>query len=180
MNTKRTLILIGLLILVPVLAWAAASQLSTSLALQQQTSETRRYQLIRCDNSASITGDSAAGGETCEAGDWSVAIDCTGMTHLSARYFEYGAGSGEAKIWDCTESEGVSDALTTNPAEASRPSAADPAPLCADLTAGASVTLDGTTTTLMNLSNIELHYIIGGIHACTGNCDSTLVVSCGR
>ena len=174
---------------VPTVSWAAASNITTSKVQRHGGEHHQEVQLIRCDASASITGDSPLGGETCEAGDWSAPMDCRDATNIGVRYFEYSAaGSSVVKIWDCLKVPGAAPNTSSGggtipgtEAPGGTPSAADPDPLCVDITAAASVTLNGTAagTQMMNLSNQKLHYIIGEIDACT-NCDSTLVVSCGR
>jgi len=188
MNAWLTLLTVGAL-LVPGVALAQASNISTSKRTIQNSENHLEVQLVRCDASASITGDSPVGGETCEAGDWSEALDCRNFTNLGATYFEYSAaGSSVVKIWDCLSLPGTTTTASSSggtapsvEAPGATPSAADPDPLCVDLTLGAGVTLNGTAagTQLMNLSNQKLHFIVGEIDACT-SCDSTLVVSCGR
>lgn len=175
-----------LALVVPSLGWAQSQK--TISKIQRHSGETHQeVQLIRCDSSSSITGNSPLGGESCTAGDWSIAMDCRDATNISIRYHEYSAaGSSVAKIWDCLSIPGPVSTPSTlggtvpgTEAPGATPSAADPDPLCVDITAAASVTMNGTTTQLFNLSNQKLHFIVGEIDACT-NCDSTLVGSCGR
>lgn len=183
----RRLFTLGLLLLLPVAGWGVAAQLSTTFQQLTFTPTFREALLIRCDNSGSLTGADTPAGETCESGDWSLPLDCRDMTHLKARFYEYGAGSGEAKIWSCIRlgGAGTNDGGTVPGTEApgGSPSAADPDPLCVDLTAGAGITdFDGLTTGTieLNLSDQSLDSIVGEIEDCTGDCDSTLVVSCSR
>ena len=191
MRTQLTfwVLLVGLL--VPGLALGVATQETESFESLTNNPYHMSWQMIRCDNSTSISnanGD-ALGGQLCEAGDWTTAVDCRGMSNISIRYFEYSAqGTSVAKIWDCTLRPGpVGVGSTLGGSEpgvedpSSAPSAADPDPMCVSLDDGVPVVIDGANpgVQVVNLSEQELHFIVGEIHACT-DCDSTLIVSCGR
>jgi hypothetical protein len=188
---KTLLYLIGLVVLLaPGAAWAQ-SQLTTSFAQRQINEKHYEAQLIRCDVSSSIAGDSAIGGETCVSGDWSRAIDCRGATNISMMFFEYGTGSAQAYVWNCLSVPGgppaaPSTAGGTVPgteAPGGTPGPTDPDPLCVELAAAANVLdFDGLAggTQMINEGETKLHFIVGEIEDCTNNCDSTLVVSCGR
>lgn len=191
MVNRLTLLLVGLLVVCPSVGWAQA-QLTGSDLTRMSTPNYLEKQLFRCDISGSITGDGVIGGEAsgvCSSGDWTTPTDCRGKNTLRAMFHEYGTGSGEAKIWNCLSvqpatgylpgtNDGASVPGTEAPGVPGGPT--DPDPLCTDLTAAAGVTLDGTTTTLMQLSDQTLGFIVGELQDCTNNCDSTLVVSCGR
>jgi len=188
MRTRH--ILMGLvLLLAPNAAWAQA-QLTTSYEQRANNEYHFEAQLIRCDNSASIAGSGPVGGETCTSGDWSKPVDCRGKTNISINYFEYGGGSGIAKVWDCMYVPGgpaaspstAGGSVPGTEAPAGTPDGTDPDPLCVSLDDAAGISLVGTAATVqkLNLSNQELHYIVGEIDDCTGNCDASLFVSCGR
>jgi len=168
-----------------------AAQLTDSFYKIVNTSNYRQFQLIRCDISGDTPGlNAAVGGETCASGDHSRPVSCKGFANMSAYFFEYGTGSGEAKIWNCITPVGAAGSPTDRrgtistvsgvgvEAPAGTPTGADPDPFCTDLTLGASVTLDGVTTTIFSLSNTTLDTIVGEIQTCTANCDSTLVITC--
>ena len=182
----RRLLLALALAVFPSVAWAQAAQLENSYQEDMNTSLRHSAQLIRCDVSLGIaTQDTPRGGETCESGDWSLPLDCREMTTLRVEYYEYGTGDGVAKIWNCQNPVGVGTgtiAAVGTEAPGGAPSASDPDPLCVDITASAGVTLDGlsTGTIFLNVSDQNLEYIIGEIETCTGNCDSTLLASCGH
>ena len=192
----RAYLLCGLLVglLVPGVALAQA-QLTSSYDGRVDSETHREAQLIRCDNSTSIAdtnpaSDTPIGGETCVSGDWSKPLDCRGQKNLSVFYFEYGAGSADAKIWDCLSIPGTTvtapstlgGTIPGTEAPGGTPSAADPDPLCVSLDDAASITIDGNNPgiQLFRLDNQDFHFIVGEINTCTGNCDSTLVASCGR
>lgn len=190
----QALLLFVVLLLAPCAAWAQAAQETESFASFVNTEAHLEAQLIRCDNTPGIapTTETPLSGQACEAGDWTTPLDCRGTTNIGVRYFEYSAaGTSTAKVWDCLRIPGPAGLIATQStlggsipgveAPGGAPSAADPDPLCVSLDTAAGVTLSGTTATtqLMNLSNQTLHFIVGEIDACT-NCDSTLVVSCGR
>lgn len=165
----------------PAWLWAAAAQISDSRGNVDTGPSYVYRQLVRCDNSASIAGTSDSGGETCESGDWSLPLDCRGAKDVTLYFYEYGAGSGEAKLWDCIQSTGF-DTFAAAEDPTAAPSAADPDPLCVDVTAGAGVTVIGTTAGVQRVTfeNLNPAYLVGEIQDCTGNCDSTLAVSCRR
>ncbi len=177
-----------LALVVPTVSRAAASNINTSKVQRHAGEHHQEVQLIRCDV-GNLAGDNPLGGELCEAGDWSDPVDCRDATNIGIRYFEYSAaGSSEVIIWDCLMVPGSTPNTSTGggtipgvEAPGGTPSAADPDPLCVDVTAAASVTLNGTAAgvQMLNLSNQKFHYLIGEIEACT-DCESTLVVSCGR
>lgn len=187
---RTRLLLVGLvLLLAPSAAWAQA-QLTTSYAQFQNNENHLEAQLIRCDVSGGIAGDGVIGGETCVSGDWSKPLDCRDKLNVGIRFFEYGGGSGIAKIWDCQHiPDGPPAAPSTaggsvpgTEAPAGTPSPADPDPLCVSLDDAAGVSIVGTAATvqMLNFSDQKFHFIVGEIDDCTGNCDSTLIVSCGR
>jgi hypothetical protein len=194
---KRLLLVLGVL-LVPVGVWAV-HRTGTSYFHQLIYSETNKaVQMIRCDVSGSIPdyGTIAgrdygwAGGGTCTSGDWTDPIDCTDMNNVSVMFFEYGAGSAVAKVWNCLQIPGPASITTSTAgfsipgveAPYNIPSGADPDPLCVSLDDSVGATLDGNNpgTQMMNISDQQLFFLVGEIDDCTGNCDSTLVISCGR
>ena len=186
----RTILWGLVLLLAPAAAWSQAQETESFQSLAS-TIEHSEFQMIRCDNTPGIppTTESPLSGQACVAGDWTRAVDCRGHTNIGVRYFEYSAaGTSTAKVWDCLSIPGPAPSTSSGggsipgvEAPGGTPSAADPDPLCVSLDDTAGVTLSGTTATtqLMNLSEQALHFIVGEIDACT-NCDSTLVVSCGR
>lgn len=194
---RFTLVVALLLVVCPGVAWGVAEQLTATRLTLQNTKDgagriiSKEAMLIRCDEVPSITTSGPLGGESCESGDWSVPIDCRGFSNVNISYYEYGTGSGEAKLWNCksiqtkTEQGTASDG-STNPGvvdpTGGPTSPADPDPLCVDLTASAGVTLLGTAAAniFLNLSGQSLGFLIGEIEDCTGNCDSTLIVSCSQ
>jgi hypothetical protein len=125
------------------------------------------------------------GGEFCESGDWSLPMYCGDMSNIRVTFIEYGDGSGEAKLWNCLKVGSASTgggSLPGTEAPSAAPGAGDPDPLCMDLTLAAGVTLNGTNTgtQFLNLDGQQVQYLVGEIQTCTANCDSTLIVSCGR
>lgn len=165
------------------------AQLVDSFYKIVNTSNYRQFQLIRCDISGDTPGlNAAVGGETCASGDHSRPVSCKGFANLTAYFFEYGTGSGVAKIWNCitpvgtagspTDRKGIISTLGGVGVEApgGTPTGADPDPLCNDLTS--AVTLNGTSLRQFSISNTTLDTIVGEIETCTANCDSTLVITC--
>jgi len=109
------------------------------------------------------------------------------MQHLTIQFWEYGGGSAELFIWDCARIPGTTgvDGGGTEPGEIAPAGSAtgddQPDPLCYELTTPGGVTdLDGITDTFLHLSGQQFHYIVAEIQDCTGDCDSTAIVSCGR
>ena len=190
-STWRSKIGIAALVLaVAGLVYGQAALLNESQKGLISTETFKEFQLFRCDNSASIAGIGDSGGVICESGDWSSAVDCRGFTQVTLHYFEYGAGSGRVRLWNCVDPVG-SPTTKNSPLIAgvtipgvedpsSAPSAADPDPLCVDLVAGAGATVIGTVagTQQLTISDVGLNYLVGEIDDCTGNCDGTFHVSC--
>ena len=142
-------------------------------------------QLFRCDESASITGeDTPIGGDAdCASAAWTNPVNCNGYSTIGVWFFEYGGGSGEAKIWNCIapigfESVGAQAPVTAISASLQTGGLDDQ--FCVDLLAGAGVTMIGTTAGVQYWSDgpIDLGFIVGEVQDCTGDCDSTLVVRC--
>lgn len=167
-------------------AWGAAAQLTDSYLDLGGTQHSKSIMAIRCDNSAAIAGTTGIGGETCESGDWSRALDCQDAQHLTVQFFEYGTGSAQLFVWNCQKIAGSTSAGGTSPGEeapASAPSAADPDPLCYELTTPAGIAdFDGLAAgdTFLHLSGNQFHHVIAEIENCTSDCDSTVILSCGE
>lgn len=179
-----------LLALVFLLGVAALTNTSKGPLTKSSPADTAiQQQILRCDDGDAISGDGAAEGETCEAGDWSDGLDCRGFTHLTVRHFEYNeaAGSSNVKVWDCVTSQGFGRPGAGGNSEATNPSGtpleATPIPLCVDITAGAGVSIDGTTgaggVRLFAPTPYSLNYIFIEMEGCS-SCNSTTVVSCSR
>ena len=172
-------------------AWGVAEQLTATYLSLNNSKLSKTAMVIRCDNSLSLSNTGAIGGEVCQTGDWSRAYDCSDMQHLTVQYWEYGAGNSDILIWNCARIPG-STADTgggTKPGEedpsgvADAADAADPDPLCYELTVPAGITagnFDGVTNTFLHLSGQHFHHIVAEIQDCTGDCDSTLILSCGQ
>jgi hypothetical protein len=175
-------------LLLPLLVWAAASELSTSRQTLVSGEDTKVVQLIRCDDEAQLTGDSAAGGETCEAGDWSVPVDCRNYRTLTAYFHEYNTVGGRdctAKIWNCQTSVGFTANMGGDPS--ADPNRQTPYPLCVDMTT--DVTGDSMTGVASTIAHDQvfytwgdtvLGYIVGEIDTDPNGCSATLIVGCGR
>ena len=192
------LLLLGLLVLSPGLSLADLEETTRDGVdvVSQPHDIYRSTQLVRCDESDSITAEHTAsairpdpvgGTNTCAADDFTPALDCRGMTIMTAHFFEYDAsGTAEAKIWHCIDSPGFEDHPVTGANEeapVTAPSSADPKPLCVDVTAGAGVTMLGTTAGVqeLSISGVAWNWLVGEIQACaTNDCDSTLRISCSR
>ena len=180
---RWTILIVGVLLLAPSLALAAAEQLTNTYLQISNTSEVQNLQLIRCV--AGGGDDTPAGGEDCEAGDWSKPVDARNFNYVTLQYQEYSAaGSSTAKLWSCeympggTTSEGGSVPGLEDPASA--PTAADPDPICVSLDDAAGATVDGLTTGNQGFTlEGKFGFIIGEIHACS-SCDSTMRLSVGR
>lgn len=178
--------LLALVVMMLVPSLGLAAQQTTSFKTIEDKSDYKEYQMFRCDESGSITGggSDAIGSSTCASADWSRPVDCRGFTHLTAHYFEYGDGSGELKVWDCSTSKGFLDIELEGATEApvTTPTAADPKPFCTDITAGAGVTMIGTTAGVqrMDLSGLNLGFVVYELQDCTGNCDGTALLKCGK
>lgn len=171
-------------------AWAVAAKITASFTQIINSGRVKQWQAFRCDNSASIAGpDSPTSGETCESGDWSPSMDCRGAARVSVYYHEYGAGSGQVKLWDCLAPVGtrgmqrpevpvistLAEPGTEDPSGSA--SASDPDPLCIELTSGS--TLDGgATAKKLNFASGAYNFLVGEYDTCTGNCDGTVVVQC--
>ena len=188
---RRALMAAVLVFALPALVWAVAAQTRTSFTPKRTTIDYRSWQAIRCDVSASIAGDGPEGGETCEAGDWSAAMDCQGMDDMVVQYHEYGSGSGSVLIWNCSKPLGSIGPPTKRgnqvagidgpgvEAPSSAPSAADPDPLCVQL----GNAMDGTTNVANQrqaFTGQTFDFIIVEQDACATNCDGTIEVACSR
>jgi len=188
---KTLLTFIGLVVLLaPGTAWSQ-SQLTTTFEQRVNTENYVEFQLIRCDESASIAGTGPVGGDDdCVSGSWTRAVSARDYKNLKVQFYEYGGGSAIAKVWNCVHVPGgpaaspstTGGSVPGTEAPGGTPSAADPDPLCVSLDDSAGVSLVGTAATVqeLNISNQVLHYIVGEIDDCTGNCDSTLNLSLGR
>jgi len=179
---RITLITLLSLLIAPS-AFAAASALSKSFNKTANSSTYRAVQLIRCNEGTAAADANSLTGEQCEAGDWSrKSLDCTGMATVTVKYIEYGTSS-TAKVWSCLRRDGDLTAGGTEPGEedpSGTPTAADPDPLCIELSAVAGVTLSGTTGTSQGFTLPGGYdYLVGEIDAASSS-DSTLFVSCSR
>ena len=166
---KLTLILLVLLLL-PTAAFGAASQLTVSYQ-DTSTKNHKSAQLVRCNDALAAGSETVNAGEDCEAGDWTLPLDCRGTTSITVTYHEYGTTS-TAKVWSCV----VAPAAALAPG--GTPTVGTPDPLCVELSAAKGVTLSGTTATSQGFS-IEgnFGFIVGEIDA-ESSSDSTLAVSC--
>lgn len=178
--------LLGLLLsgVVAAVAWAAAEETSDSFRVISNTPIHKEVQLFNCDVGDTITGTGPAGGETCETGDWTPFVDARNYQTMSLYVFEYG-GSMSVTLWDCL-SPLVTGGWT--PGEDEGGDGGDPAetqtdqtdPMCVDITAGAGVTIIGTSAGVQkfSLSERKFNFLIGRITACT-NCVATAVLTLG-
>lgn len=180
------------------LAFAALVLLALPLSAAQLTESFKRtgrapsggiqVQVLRLDVSGGITDtDAGIGGETgsISDGDWSTAVDCSGLTRLAVGFWEYGTGTAELHVWNCFDSFGFSAAGVEDPN--SNPDPNDPDPLCVDLTIGGSpagppVTIIGTTAGVQFWAPppFLLNKIVFEIRDCDGECDATAVLQCGN
>ena len=175
----RRLLLFAALLLVPSEALAVAAQISTSFSrLDNQNGAAPTWVLARCADSEA--SPSTANGEPCEAGDWTLPVRVGGGNPILSFYYRTTAGTSTARIWGCTDFLGtaVDTHLATNsPASTT---SAETAPVCADITAGAGITLNGTTVILFQVDNTNrFDWIVGEIDACT-TCDSVLIMQRSR
>jgi hypothetical protein len=138
-----------LALLLPTGVWAQ-SQMTDSFEQRVSAEVHKEVQMFRCDNSGSIPGTGPIGGESCTSGNWTKPLDCRDQTNLHVRFHEYGAGSADAKIWDClmipvppaTTASTAGGSIPGTEAPAATPSAADPDPLCVSLDDSAGVTIE--------------------------------------
>ncbi len=178
-------------------AWGTAEQLTATYLSLNNSRQSKTAMMIRCDNSGGLSDTGPIGGEPCESGDWSRPYDCSDFQHLTIKFFAYGSGTAQLLVWDCSKIPGstADDGGGTFPGEedpsggvdATDP--ADPDPLCYELTLPAGVDSGnffdglvdgGAGTQFLHLSGQQFHFIVAEIEDCTGNCDSTVILSCGR
>ena len=113
-------------------------------------------------------------------GDWSKGFWAGGYDCIHMHFEEFGAGSAQAKVWNCHLP--ITDTWNTatqapDPAVAPAPSLTNDRE-CEELTLG--TTLDGQTTRYVTECEAALGMIFGEIDNCTDDCSSRLSVSAGH
>jgi len=167
-------------------AWAAASHITASFTHLPAGQGERRWQAVRCEDGG--TGNTPGQGEPCEAGDWTNAMDCRDYPNVSVTHFDYSdAGSSDVKVWNCLAldfpdtdtTDGDTDPTILGSEAPGLGNAADPDPLCVDLSS--AVTIDGTASGVQyfSLQGVKLDHIVIEVDACT-TCDTTTIVQCGE
>ncbi len=165
-----------------------AALTSTSVKSTRPTSPYRtELHQYRCDNSNSIPGTDAFGGETCAAGDWWPAVDAHGAKVVTLSGKEYGTGAGQWSLFNCEDPVGsgtnelptVSRPGIEDPNSA--PTPADPDPLCTRINvdaSGATIPLDGVGTQEIHFSGQgrTFAHLVVRTDVCTGECDASLAL----
>lgn len=188
----------------PALVYAVAAQTTGSFAIIYNRADTdgdrlsTAAQMILCDVSGNVPdgtpSDARVGGETCETGDWTEALDCTGASVVTMTVNEFGTGSGEVVLWNVQPALGTA---TTPPlvrggptlsnlglpgveAPYATPGPTDPDPLAVNLNVSNGVTtvVDGTSVRALSVTDRAFDYLVAEIDDCTGNCDMRVVVRC--
>ena len=166
---------------------ALAAQITTSWQGLRGKAQYQEIQMLRCDVSGGLTDtDPQIGGEACATNDWSQAVDARWATAMTLYVFEYGTGSIDVTLWDCIDPTqpgaitGVGLPGVETPGATPGPS--DPDPLCVDLTAGAGVTIIGTSagTQKFSLWDERFNHLVARIDDCTANCDAMIYLTLGK
>lgn len=179
---------VATLLMVPLIIWGA--QKTDSFYRSDTTPEFADFQIVRFDISDSVVGSAGAGvgvtGETAaSSGDWTNCVDARGYTQISLYCFEYGSGSVDWKWWDCIEPVGsptprsnrsgtfTNSTIVGAEAPVTAPSAAEPTPFCVDITSGAGVTIDCTTSGVQKFvpARQPFGWICGEANTVSGNAD---------
>lgn len=141
----------------------------------------RYVQMLRCDNSDSIAGTNEPGtGESCAPGDYSKFLNATGYTSVCFIAHEYGGGTAELRGWSC-EIDPATGSLDESPANMA--TAADPNPLCRNLTAAAldnGETWEGVQKGQVCIDGVALGHLVIELNDCVGDCDLTAGVRVAR
>lgn len=182
---------------VPGLAFAQAQKTDSYFQYEGMPSGTQLHQMFNVDIDNDHTTCSDTSKTTCEgetamtSGDWSEAVQALGWTKMKAIYHEFGSGSGELKVWNCFPVVGVDNSMTRKDGTlsgASMPGTEAPGvptedggeadPMCVDLTAGAGVTMIGTTAGVIEFTPAEqpLGFIVFEMQTCTADCDAVALL----
>ena len=182
----------------------AQVQRSNSFARLADGTNYKSWQAFKCEESDLVTdpaGEGPAGGEDCDAGDWSMPMDCRGMDNMTVDFFaNQGDTDLEALVWSCKPLSGAtteggakvpSDGMIVTPAPVdigeTAPDGSDNGDsfICTDATAMLGATsppLDGiadTGRTQVSGTGGGWGHIIVELQA-GAVADAVAVVTCGR
>jgi hypothetical protein len=157
-------------------AWAAAAQLTiTNRNIMEYPGHVAQQAMFCLGSGGAVTSPQTPGapgaGEACEAGDWSKPLDARRYTQAKLTAFTL-TGTATMKLWNCQDSVPGGSVVEHLAGTAPGPpaSVSIPEPLCVDLTAGASVTVDGASGGVQefNITDALFGYLVAEVDACLG------------
>lgn len=184
----KYLLVLGMVFAVPSVGWSVAALTNTSFQKIRSTPKFAKYQMIRCDDSTTLTGaDGPANGEACEDGDWTNGVDARPFDTIVVKAFEYGTGALSLLIWDCSILHGSDDVAgatvqdlpqggggsTTALAPGSPAGSGDPDPQCVDITPVGGINGLAAGVSKVRISG-PFDFIYIELDSCTANCDVTV------
>jgi hypothetical protein len=188
--------LVALVALVP-LSLYSAQIVNSFMPFPDNNEVFQEYQMIRLDigDDIGVADGQAYGGTAASDNDYTRYVDARGFTQIALYVFEYGDGSTTGiKLWDCLTPVGLANSAFRGTAAVGRdgplsgigtlgteaptasPGKTDPDPLCVDITAGAGVTIIGTTAGVQKFvpARQPFSFLVVEIDDCTGECDMSI------